>query len=152
MKDDPNAIESPDICWEKTPTHKRCTKCGELQPVGAFHRKSESEDGRHTRCKDCSFVDRKKRLGIKVRIGDTMTCEVCGKEITRTGPRQKYCQSLCEPMPGLALECSCCGVLKGYGDFYDHRYNVDGKLSRVCKKCTSRRVLEGQRKKKANCS
>lgn len=32
---------------------KRCTKCGELKPITAFHKRAEAIDGRQYRCKSC---------------------------------------------------------------------------------------------------
>lgn len=32
---------------------KKCSKCGEVKPIEAFHRKSCSPDGLQSYCKDC---------------------------------------------------------------------------------------------------
>ena len=33
---------------------KRCTKCGEVKSLEEFHRRSDAQDGRHARCRDCA--------------------------------------------------------------------------------------------------
>lgn len=35
-------------------TKKRCTKCGEVKPLGEFYRKSKARDGHDFRCKVCA--------------------------------------------------------------------------------------------------
>ena len=42
---------------------KRCTKCGEVKSLEEFHRRSDAQDGRHARCRDCaSAYNRELRL------------------------------------------------------------------------------------------
>lgn len=37
----------------RLPGYKRCSRCGELKPLVAFHRMRSMRDGRYPRCKDC---------------------------------------------------------------------------------------------------
>ena len=37
-------------------SEKRCTKCGEVKPLEAFHRQSGSRDGRRPECKVCNLA------------------------------------------------------------------------------------------------
>lgn len=44
METTKNAVET---------TTKRCPRCGQVKPVGEFHKKSKSKDGLQTYCKIC---------------------------------------------------------------------------------------------------
>ena len=37
----------------KTPTIKKCSKCGEVKPADEFSNKADSKDGKGSRCKSC---------------------------------------------------------------------------------------------------
>lgn len=39
---------------------KRCTKCGEIKPLGAFYRAPANRDGRRGDCKDCNLAAKRK--------------------------------------------------------------------------------------------
>lgn len=39
---------------------KRCKKCGEVKPLGAFYRASANSDGRRGACKDCNLAAKRK--------------------------------------------------------------------------------------------
>lgn len=34
---------------------KRCTRCGVIKPLDAFHRKTAARDGRQSRCRECNI-------------------------------------------------------------------------------------------------
>ena len=40
---------------------KTCTKCKELKPLDAFHRKAESRDGRTAQCAECANAGKRER-------------------------------------------------------------------------------------------
>jgi 5-methylcytosine-specific restriction endonuclease McrA len=41
---------------------KKCTKCGEIKPMGAFTRWKKGKDGRFPSCKACKYADHKRRV------------------------------------------------------------------------------------------
>jgi hypothetical protein len=41
------------------PVEKRCSRCGETKPVGAFYRNSKTRDGRQSWCTECNLASAK---------------------------------------------------------------------------------------------
>jgi hypothetical protein len=41
-------------------TTKRCSRCGELRPLDAFHRDSKTRDGRRAECRECHNIRKRK--------------------------------------------------------------------------------------------
>ena len=72
------------------------------------------------------------------------SCCVCGgyKVMEKMAGRQKYCQTKCEPMPGLELVCTCCGESKPFASFSDYREAAYGRIMVRCKACQSKANLK----------
>lgn len=75
---------------------------------------------------------------MKKKLGEPMTCGVCLEVIIRNSPNQQFCAHLCKPHDDALIECTICKDKKHPSAFYDYRYNIEGKLVRRCKECTSK--------------
>ena len=104
-----------------------CAICGAVFRIKKWNQKYCS--------KECSKEAERRKRGWENRLGDKMTCIVCGKKIDRTGPRQLMCREMCEG----TLRCIKCGKVKPSTDFYDRRYTFEGKLTRTCRVCLKER-------------
>lgn len=70
---------------------KTCTKCRETKPLGEFHRKAASKDGRQAHCRECDNATRRARRAKYAARAD------------RPVPKSKRCPSCGEAKPGSAF-------------------------------------------------
>ena len=87
---------------------KRCTKCGEVKPLDAFHVRTASKDGRTSACKECELAPyRAQSVAWQQRA-----------ELTARGMKR----------------CAKCGEAKPFEEFPRDARKKDGRRSR-CKAC-----------------
>jgi hypothetical protein len=60
---DPDEAETWPAWQIRHVAFKRCTSCGELKPLVAFHRMRSMVHGRYPRCKECRRDERLRKLG-----------------------------------------------------------------------------------------
>ena len=66
---------------------KRCTQCGEIKPLSAFHTALKHKDGHTYDCKACRRayrlsrhpVTRPRKWKVRLNPGDSKSCNVCGE-------------------------------------------------------------------------
>jgi len=91
----------------KTPTIKKCSKCGKVKDFDEFSKNASSKDGKLSRCKSCVKEYYAQRKAILQRDGyKVITEKKCGK----------------------------CGEVKNLDEFSKNTNTKDGKQSR-CKSC-----------------
>ena len=91
----------------KTPTIKKCSKCGKVKILDEFSKKSSSKDGKDSRCKSCRKEYYAQQKTILQRDGYKVITE---------------------------KKCSVCGEVKPADEFYKDARSKDGKRSQ-CKSC-----------------
>lgn len=96
---------------------KKCTKCGEVKPLSEYHRNRHARDGHNYSCKEC------------VRAADAK------RWAKKAAARQELFFS------DTHMQCSGCGEVKPFDDFYHFRGVPNGKR---CKQC--RREYEQKRR------
>ena len=91
----------------KTPTTKKCGKCGEVKSLDEFYKDASAKDGRCTKCKSCEKEYKAQRKAMFQREGYKVITE---------------------------KNCSACGEVKSIDEFHDHASRKDGKHNQ-CKSC-----------------
>jgi hypothetical protein len=62
---------------------KVCSKCGKEKKASEFYKRKSSRDGLNQSCKNCSYIERIKRIeakGLKEISKDNKVCSKCGKK------------------------------------------------------------------------
>ena len=76
-------------------------------------------------------------------------CECCGEDMEELRNRRVH-PYVCKPKPGFTQVCVRCREAKPYEEYYDYRYNVDGKLHTACKECVRSATLKRFHKKRVD--
>jgi len=107
-----------------------CIHCGEQYLVTASHQKY---------CPKCRDSYSQWSKGWQ-KMGNTITCFICGQEITRDAPKQKCCRDKCES-DGRMITCACCGKEQPATEFYDYRGTLGTRphFIRTCRTCLIKR-------------
>jgi hypothetical protein len=86
---------------------KRCSQCGMVKPLSAFHRMVTGRDGHRAECAACS-CDRAKRSYNPRDTGLLrLICQNCGNEfeyVKTSGRRRFYCSDRCKFQAGDAIK------------------------------------------------
>lgn len=96
---------------EEVPATKQCRRCGETNPLTAFHRDASSPDGHKRWCKACANAASREYYGRGPLPPPppkwvSLRCEVCGKEMRyrrseiesrqrRGRPLPRFCSRRC---------------------------------------------------------
>jgi hypothetical protein len=96
-------------------TEKKCTKCGEIKPIGKFTRKRQMKSGYHNWCKDCTR--NMVRQSAKKKTNENNYDRLV--EIEKLNPFKI---------------CNKCGLKKPLSDFHILRQRADGH-DEVCSEC-----------------
>jgi hypothetical protein len=105
-------------------TEKRCSCCGEVKPVGDFHRRSRSKDGLQAWCKACTLMSVK---GYQNREGRSIVHRASKYGLTKDEVR-------------LFMEipvCQSCGapLADSYSQKFDHCHEVGHFRGVLCHPC-----------------
>ena len=86
---------------------KRCSQCGTIKPLSAFHRMATGRDGHRAECAACS-CERARRSYKPRDIGLLrLVCLQCGNEfeyVKTSGRRRLYCSDRCKYQAGDAIK------------------------------------------------
>jgi len=114
---------------------KKCTKCGEIKSLFAFHKRPETKDGRRTDCKDCNAAQKAKLWASKSKE-EKQEINKSSRLRHNYGMLPEEYDKLNEDQNG---RCYLCGTSENRGKplYVDHCH-VSGKVRKLlCHHCNS---------------
>jgi ribosomal protein L32 len=160
----------------KTPTIKKCSKCGEVKILDEFSKDAKSKDGKQRRCKSCRKEYYAQQKAILQR-GDYKVitekkCSKCGevkpadefhKNLNSKDGKDSQCKSCRKEYyaqqkailqrDGYKVitekKCSKCGEVKPADEFSNYTHSKDGKQS-WCKSCVKEYYAQPHVKARTN--
>lgn len=95
---------------------KRCCTCDELKDYSEFHKRSDSEDGYRSDCKDC----RKNKRTIDYSA-EEIRCKGCDRKLPKT---EEFFYTYKKSPWGFRPRCRSCMRRKSMNNHYNVRYNL----------------------------
>lgn len=118
---------------------KKCSKCGEVKPVGEFTEDKRAKNGLNYWCKNCHKLNRKKYNKQKY------PCLECGKEIYKQNTLCAVCKQ--KKPKYTELKCDWCGKIKNEKCFSRGSKSNYGNGKKIyCIECTEKYYSEIRKK------
>jgi hypothetical protein len=97
---------------------KRCPKCSEVKPRAEYHKNGSAPDGLQGYCKECSAEMQRAYVARNAEALALKKAERLSRPVDLVGEKQ----------------CTKCGEVKAYGQFYRHGTTADGRAT-YCIEC-----------------